>query len=409
LPQRELHQRQCYHQLTTGISPDEQRSSHSYQTIKNGTTNIASYIYDSDYEAQLDASGNIMKEWTYIRSQYGLVGVLVNDKGTKTLYNIHTDHLGSIRMLTQQDGTLAEVNNFDAWGKRTSTAGSMLLRGYVGQEHYDNFGLINMNNRMYEPVTGRFLSPDPLAYTPKNIMFDPYSYAASNPLKYADANGLDYYDNGSGTPVWIDGNTPSFSYEGVDYTNLGNSYTSWQFDMESGTAFWVTYEGHNNISDYGSIQMNEAQVPDNSEQTLGMDDSNLIDETGGYDFLNLHDIVESAETNLPKAGDLTQAYGVGNSIQATIFSKIDVNELGKAGQNYVKYIKIGGYVAGAVGITNSVSTFIHQPTIGHALDLGINLTGTFAPNPLVGVGLGLATMTPQYKSLVNETLNQQLW
>lgn len=33
-------------------------------------------------------------------------------------------------------------------------------RGYTGHEMLPEFGLINMNGRMYDPLLGRFLSPD---------------------------------------------------------------------------------------------------------------------------------------------------------------------------------------------------------------------------------------------------------
>jgi RHS repeat-associated protein len=39
-------------------------------------------------------------------------------------------------------------------------------RGYTGHEHLDEFGLINCNARLYDPVLGRFLSPDPYVQDP---------------------------------------------------------------------------------------------------------------------------------------------------------------------------------------------------------------------------------------------------
>ena len=38
----------------------------------------------------------------------------------------------------------------------------LLLRGYCGHKHVEYHGLIHMNARLYDPVIGRFLSPDPL-------------------------------------------------------------------------------------------------------------------------------------------------------------------------------------------------------------------------------------------------------
>ena len=46
------------------------------------------------------------------------------------------------------------------------------------------------NARLYDPVLGRFLSPDPNVqepYMPQN--FNRFSYAMNNPLCYVDENG----------------------------------------------------------------------------------------------------------------------------------------------------------------------------------------------------------------------------
>ena len=71
---------------------------------------------------------------------------------------------------------------------------SNLGRGYTGHEHLPWFGLINMNARLYDPVVGRFLSPDPIVQDPTNSQnFNRYSYCLNNPLKYTDPSGFVYY------------------------------------------------------------------------------------------------------------------------------------------------------------------------------------------------------------------------
>ena len=65
-----------------------------------------------------------------------------------------------------------------------------LYRGYTGHEHLAEFGLINMNARLYDPVLGRMLSPDNYVndYFGSQA-FNRYSYANNNPLKYTDPSG----------------------------------------------------------------------------------------------------------------------------------------------------------------------------------------------------------------------------
>lgn len=50
--------------------------------------------------------------------------------------------------------------------------------------------MINMNGRLYDPVVGRFLSPDPFVQMPDfSQNFNRYAYALNNPLAYTDPNG----------------------------------------------------------------------------------------------------------------------------------------------------------------------------------------------------------------------------
>jgi RHS repeat-associated protein len=58
------------------------------------------------------------------------------------------------------------------------------------KEYLLEFGLINMNGRMYDPLVGRFLSPDPYVQYPGYTQsYNRYSYCLNNPLKYTDPTG----------------------------------------------------------------------------------------------------------------------------------------------------------------------------------------------------------------------------
>ena len=63
-------------------------------------------------------------------------------------------------------------------------------RGYTGHEHLTEFGLINMNARLYDPILGRFLGIDPYVSTPDFAQgYNRYSYCLNNPLIYTDPSG----------------------------------------------------------------------------------------------------------------------------------------------------------------------------------------------------------------------------
>lgn len=66
----------------------------------------------------------------------------------------------------------------------------MTGRGFTGHEHLDGFGLIHMNARLYDPILGRFLSPDPYVQLPDFTQaMNRYGYCMNRPLCYVDENG----------------------------------------------------------------------------------------------------------------------------------------------------------------------------------------------------------------------------
>jgi RHS repeat-associated protein len=47
-----------------------------------------------------------------------------------------------------------------------------------------------MNGRLYDPVVGKFLSPDPFVQNPSfSQSYNRYSYCLNNPLKFTDYSG----------------------------------------------------------------------------------------------------------------------------------------------------------------------------------------------------------------------------
>ncbi len=89
---------------------------------------------------------------------------------------------------------------FDAWGKRMQPNGTAdpdgqlnpasTDRGFTGHEHLDELGFVHMNGRIYDPLLGRFLSPDPHIQDEGLLQnYNRYSYVLNNPLRYTDPSG----------------------------------------------------------------------------------------------------------------------------------------------------------------------------------------------------------------------------
>ena len=182
--------------LTYNANHDRIRMQYS----DNSRNLLTRYYLGGNYELDVDSTG--MHERLYLGGGYYDASAVLMKKGdTSLVYFIHRDYLGSVLQIADAQGNIVEENNFDAWGCRRNpstqkaytigTAPKLLLgRGYTGHEHLEMFGVINMNARLYDPVLGRFLTPDPyvqiLDFTQA---FNRYSYCMNSPLCYVDENG----------------------------------------------------------------------------------------------------------------------------------------------------------------------------------------------------------------------------
>lgn len=167
-------------------------------TIRKGNDKVLTRQYiDARYEID-----NSFTERFYLGGDaYDALAVCVNDFGVDSTYYILRDYLGNITHIINEDGTLRQELSYDAWGRLRNPDTHQLYavgkepkllldRGYTGHEYLPWFGLINMNARLYDPVLGRFLSPDPYVQMPDFTQnFNRYSYCLNNPLKYVDKDG----------------------------------------------------------------------------------------------------------------------------------------------------------------------------------------------------------------------------
>ncbi|MBO4580936.1 MAG: RHS repeat-associated core domain-containing protein [Bacteroidales bacterium] len=117
--------------------------------------------------------------------------------GTFLFYN-HTNHIGSIEKISDKNGNVVDSMSYTPFGQRrlfsdwskTDTSTHLIDRGFTGQQHLDEFALINFNGRMYDPVLAHFLSPDPYIQSPENpLNYNRYAYCLFSPLQYVDPSG----------------------------------------------------------------------------------------------------------------------------------------------------------------------------------------------------------------------------
>lgn len=205
--------------------------------VSDGASSVLKrYYIGGQYEVDETPSGTA--ERLYLGGDaYSAPMVYVKEgSGSWTLYNIGRDYLGNITHIATSDGILVEENSYDPWGRLRSPETKEIYplgqepelklgRGYTGHEHLTWFGLINMNVRLYDPLLGRFLSPDPYVQMPDFTQnFNRYSYALNNPLVYSDESG-EFWEIVIGAVIggvsnWIS-NGGEFSWKGFGYFCVG--------------------------------------------------------------------------------------------------------------------------------------------------------------------------------------------
>jgi RHS repeat-associated protein len=181
--------------------------------------------------------------------------MLVNLNGVETLYYGYTDNQGSLIVLTDINGNWVEKYAYDPWGARRNPddwrqkdnrSSFITNRGYTGHEHLDMFNIINMNGRVYDPLTAMFFSPDPFIQSAgdwKN--YNRYSYCLNNPTRYTDPSGyqqVKQYEDGNNSPwsifdqiaqterrLGISNGGIGGSYE---FKTITKNYLYWNFDRK---------------------------------------------------------------------------------------------------------------------------------------------------------------------------------
>jgi RHS repeat-associated protein len=208
-------------------------SKYNYPTVINGPNKQMTFAYDANNErySQVYKNGSVTETTIYIGKlltkvtdatgtgtdntdwRHSIVAngqtiaiVSRQSSGTNAVHYLLEDHEGSVSHVTDSSGANYVSESFTAFGQRRDPGGwsascncvdlgkiaSVTRFGYTGQEAIGgaSMGLIHMNGRVQDAITGRFLSADPFVFEPGNTQgFNRYSYVMNNPLSYTDPSG----------------------------------------------------------------------------------------------------------------------------------------------------------------------------------------------------------------------------
>lgn len=106
----------------------------------------------------------------------------------ETVTYYYTNEQGTPLATTDAAGVILTVVDYRSFGSQalgTPQQGP----GYTGHINDTDSGLVYMQQRYYDPVTGRFVSVDPVAVRQIGDNFNRYWYANNNPYRFKDPDG----------------------------------------------------------------------------------------------------------------------------------------------------------------------------------------------------------------------------
>ncbi|HEX4955562.1 MAG TPA: RHS repeat-associated core domain-containing protein [Thermoanaerobaculia bacterium] len=201
------------------------------------------YVYDADGERVLEKKlgGDLYHRWTlrgagsqvqriYTETGTGHLWQVEKDylyRGDKPLWSagsgqsraLHTDHLGTPRLLTDHTGAVAAFHTYFPFGEEATSpfqdSERMKFTGHerdLGDPGSTGDDLDYMHARFCSPVTGRFMAVDPINSAKPGVpqSWNKYSYTWGNPLRYVDRDGQEIGDFSTppserSQPVWGSG------------------------------------------------------------------------------------------------------------------------------------------------------------------------------------------------------------
>ena len=211
-------------------------------TAANGTSVKYSYFADGTKFKAVDAAGNGFAYTGSLRwsVQNGALtpesvaitgGRAVCDSTNMWSANYYiTDHLGSVRAVTDAEGEVLGTYDYMPYGSEiSSTSSATTDYRFTGKELQINFD-VNLYDSFarFQNIYGRFMSIDPKAESFYHI--SPYTYCAGDPVNLVDPDGRDWYqsNSNSGNPEYhyVQGVLSEEEMQNNGYIHLGHTYHS---------------------------------------------------------------------------------------------------------------------------------------------------------------------------------------
>lgn len=153
------------------------------KTLANGSKEIYHYDESGQLVAVLDGAGVTLREYIY----WGNQQIALVDNGTT--YYIHSDHLNTPQVMTNQSQQVVWMGDYEPFGKVASNANNSIeiFSRFPGQYLDTETGLYYNYFRDYDPSIGRYIESDPIGL---GGGINTYAYVGGNPISNVDPDGL---------------------------------------------------------------------------------------------------------------------------------------------------------------------------------------------------------------------------
>lgn len=175
------------------------------RTVDGSPATVEHYVYDGDHVI-MDLDSNCWPTRSYVYGE-GIDNILtmkVHDSSLNVIesYSYLKDHQNTVLAIADSEGNIVESYEYDAWGRVLSvkdengqeivsaegfpTSGIGNRFTFQGREIDWDTGLYHFRARWYNPVSGRWLSKDPIGIAGG---LNQYVFCANNPVNFADPMG----------------------------------------------------------------------------------------------------------------------------------------------------------------------------------------------------------------------------
>ncbi|MCF0075667.1 RHS repeat-associated core domain-containing protein [Dyadobacter sp. CY261] len=197
------------------------------QVSRSNPSRSVIYLYDGEgNKLQMDAVGSITvyasgfeykTDGTLLRIGLEEGQLVRTNAGAYELNYYLQDHLGNVRMVLKEDGTVLQETEYYAFGLPIIKNGNATSNKYLfnGKEIQPEIGVFDFHARMYDASIGRSFQVDPLAEN--YYSWSPYGWVMNNPLKLRDPTGMfstHTDENGVVVAVYDDGDLGVYKHEG---------------------------------------------------------------------------------------------------------------------------------------------------------------------------------------------------